>query len=261
MIPYVEIPPLFMIGSFAVQPFGVLVLTGCIVGFFVAYWYAGKLGLYRNEFRHIAPWVLVSGFVFSHLIDMALYFPEELLSRPLSSVSIGTSMSSYGGFFGGGLAAIIYLRKKNLPVLQYVDALVMGLTAGWFFGRLGCSIAHDHPGRPSEFFLAVRFPDVPRHDLGLYEWLFTILLLIIALTIRPWKFRPGTLTGMLCVLYGPVRFMLDFLRVGDRLYFGFTPGQYFSVLLLGIGFWLLLNDTSVAITNKGRNNRVHKTPL
>jgi phosphatidylglycerol:prolipoprotein diacylglycerol transferase len=46
--------------------------------------------------------------------------------------------------------------------------------------------------------------------------------------------------GLTCVLYAPVRFLLDFLRVGDRLYFGFTPGQYFSIALLAVGVVLLV---------------------
>lgn len=238
MIPYVKVPPL-VLGPITIQPFGALVITGCIVGYFIAQWYAGQSGLKFNDFKYLVCWVLAVGFILSHWVDMFLYYPEKSLLRPLSILSVGSSMSSYGGFIGGTLAAIIYLKRKNLPMLPYIDALVMGLTAGWFFGRLGCSIVHDHPGLPSDFFLSVQYPDMPRHDLGLYEWLFTILLLIILFSIRPWRFSAGTLTGIVCLLYAPVRFMLDFLRIGDRLYLGFTPSQYFSVLFFGIGFWLI----------------------
>ena len=179
------------------------------------------------------------GFLSAHVTSMVLYYPGELIDRPLTILTIGSSMSSYGGFFGGAGAAVFYLRKRGLPMLPYSDTLVMGLLSGWFFGRLGCSIVHDHPGIPSEFFLAVRFPGGLRHDLGLYEWLFTIVLLVIAVSVRPWKLRPGMLTGILCVLYAPVRFMLDFLRAEDMLYAGLTPGQYFSVLLFCFGLVLV----------------------
>ncbi|MBI4698214.1 MAG: prolipoprotein diacylglyceryl transferase [Nitrospirae bacterium] len=244
MIPYLEVPPLSL-GPITIQPFGALVITGCFVGYFVSRWYAGQLGLMRNDFTYLVSLVLAAGFILSHLVDMALYYPEELLLHPLSLLSVGSSMSSYGGFIGAAAGAIIYLKRKGRPVLPYSDALVMGLAAGWFFGRMGCSITHDHPGLPSDFFLAVQYPDMPRHDLGLYEWLFTIFLLIFLFSIRAWRLPPGSLTGILCVLYAPVRFMLDFLRVGDRLYLGFTPGQYFSVLFFGIGLWLLTKSVTL----------------
>jgi phosphatidylglycerol:prolipoprotein diacylglycerol transferase len=116
----------------------------------------------------------------------------------------------------------------------------LGLAVGWFFGRLGCSIVHDHPGLPSDFILAVQYPTGPRHDLGFYEWLFTIGLIVLLLMLRRRGLPAGMLTGVVCVLYAPVRFMLDFLRVGDRLYYGFTPGQYLAVVMLIAGVAVLM---------------------
>jgi phosphatidylglycerol:prolipoprotein diacylglycerol transferase len=49
----------------------------------------------------------------------------------------------------------------------------------------------------------------------------------------------GFFVGLLAVLYAPVRFMLDFLRVADVRYFQFTPGQYGAALLLVVGVLIL----------------------
>lgn len=240
MIPYIEIPSLHIWGPFEIEPFGFLVVTGCIVGFLVARWHVGTLGLDQGEVRSLVLiWVLVPAFVLSHLISMVLYFPEALVRQPLSLIYIGRSMSSFGGFFGGALGAVIYLRRKKLPAWEYCDSLVLGLVVGWLFGRLGCTIVHDHPGLPSDFLLAVQFPIGPRHDLGLYEWLFTIFLNFLVFFIRRRRLPPGSIIGIISVLYAPIRFMLDFLRVGDKLYLGLTPGQYFSVLLMVVGIWAL----------------------
>jgi len=57
--------------------------------------------------------------------------------------------------------------------------VALGLAVGWVFGRLGCTTAHDHPGRHTGFLLAVRYPDGPRFDLGLYEFVFTLILTIV----------------------------------------------------------------------------------
>jgi prolipoprotein diacylglyceryltransferase len=43
--------------------------------------------------------------------------------------------------------------------------------------------------------------------------------------------RPdGFFIGLFFALYGPVRFMLDALRSADVRYYGWTPGQYLSLL-------------------------------
>ena len=111
---------------------------------------------------------------------------------------------------------------------------------GWFFGRLGCTIVHDHPGLPSDFILAVEYPSGARHDLGFYEWLFTIALIVLLFVIRRRGYPAGVLTGITCVAYAPVRFMLDFLRVGDERFYGLTPGQYFALVLMVVGGWVLV---------------------
>jgi phosphatidylglycerol:prolipoprotein diacylglycerol transferase len=171
---------------------------------------------------------------------MLLYFPERVRSNPGSLLNLAGSMSSFGGFLGGCLGAIIYLKIKKLPIIEYGEGLLVGLFVGWFFGRLGCTIVHDHPGKRTDFFLAVKFPGGARHDLGFYEWLFTIGLIVILIFIRRAGFPPGTIVGVVCILYGSVRFLLDFLRVGDKLYFGLTPGQYFSFILVAPGIYFLV---------------------
>lgn len=249
MIPYIEIPALQLWGSITVQPFGVLVAMGCIAGAMVARWHAISRGLDTKKFPGLLAWTLVAGFLVSHIVVLLFYYPERLRFS-VELLNVGKGMSSFGGFFGGALGAVIFLRYHRLPVLAYGDALLLGLTVGWLFGRLGCSIAHDHPGLPSDFILAVDYPSGPRHDLGFYEWLFTIGLNIFIFMIRGRGLRAGVLTGLICVLYAPVRFMLDFLRVGDKLYYGLTPGQYFAVALLIAG-------VSVLVT---ANRQPHKGP-
>jgi phosphatidylglycerol:prolipoprotein diacylglycerol transferase len=93
----------------------------------------------------------------------------------------------------------------------------------------------------------VRFPDGPRFDLGLLELLFTLFIsaLFLALDQRP---RPtGFFIALFFALYGPVRFALDVLRIGDTRYFGWTPGQYVSIAAALFGAWL-----SRAISKRAR---------
>ena len=251
MIPYIDIPTLQLWGTVAVHPFGTLVVTGCIVGAVIARWHAKSRGLDVDRFVNLLAWVLLPGFLVSHLAMLLFYHPEHF-RFDMGLLNVGKGMSSFGGFLGGALGAAIYLKRHRLPFLPYSDALSLGLVAGWFFGRLGCTIVHDHPGLPSDFILAVQYPTGARHDLGFYEWLFTIALNILLFAIRRRRYPAGILTGIACVTYAPVRFMLDFLRVGDKLYLGLTPGQYAALVMLVLGGYVLLRVRRQQLDDRAR---------
>jgi phosphatidylglycerol:prolipoprotein diacylglycerol transferase len=243
MLPYAEILPIRLGGLITLQPFGLLVVTGCLVGYAVGRWHAASVGLDQRVFRSFTLWILTPAFLMAHWLSILFYYPELVWRDSLSLLRINMSVSSYGGLFGAALGAVsywtLYGQSHRLALRSYGDAVAMGWTVGWFFGRLGCTLAHDHPGLPSDFVLAVQFPAGTRHDLGLYEWLYTIGLNLLVFSIRGWQLPPGMLLGLVSVCYAPGRFLLDYLRTQDVRYLGLTPGQYGSVVLFLFGIIVL----------------------
>ncbi len=80
--------------------------------------------------------------------------------------------------------------------------------------------------------LPERFWDMGFHDLGLYE--FGFLALVLAPLFAFWGRRPrpeGFFLTAFAVLYLPVRFFLDDLRVSDIRYIGLTPAQWVAALV------------------------------
>jgi phosphatidylglycerol:prolipoprotein diacylglycerol transferase len=141
-----------------------------------------------------------------------------------------------------------FTRRAEVPRLQYADSVALGLSIGWIFGRTGCFTAHDHPGRHTSFFLAVRYPDGPRHDLGLYELLFTIVLAAFLFLYNRKPRPPGRIIGIAALTYAPVRFALDFLRATDvsrpdQRYFGLTPAQWACIATAALAVYLLRRST------------------
>ncbi|MCL1927114.1 MAG: prolipoprotein diacylglyceryl transferase, partial [Syntrophorhabdaceae bacterium] len=171
---------------------------------------------------------------------------------------------------GGILGFWLYFRFKGNGIsfkeqIRYLDVAAYTFPFGWLFGRLGCAMAHDHPGAITSFPLAVSleseaarryirliYEEAGRqaellsgaelsrlgfHDLGWYEFLFTALFLVPVFFLLGRKKRaPGLYIMVFPLLYIPARFLLDFLRVADATYLGLTPGQYaaaaaFAVLL------------------------------
>ncbi len=230
MIPYIEIPPI-KLGPVEVYAFGILVMCAILVANWVASKRAADLGLEVRHLQRAVIWVIIFGFIGAHLADVFFYHPERIAKDPLILIKLNKGLSSFGGFLGGFIGAFIYSRRHRESLASLMDVLTLGFIAGWPFGRMGCFLAHDHPGFTSDFFLAVNYPGGARHDLGLYELFFAILLFFVFERLRSKSFAPGSLILLLGIIYSPVRFMLDFLRLEDIRYLGLTPAQIASVLL------------------------------
>lgn len=242
MFPYVPEPSWRVFGQ-TISAFQVLVFAAVVVGYEIASRRAARLGWDRDVFVSAALWAVVLGFVGSHVFDTLLYEREALKRDPLVLLEVWGTMSSYGGLIGGVLGGILAVRLKRLSwhqVLSFFDIAAFAFSFAWIFGRTGCALAHDHVGIETSSALAVRFPAGPRYDLGLLELFWTIAICAIFLWLDR-KPRPtGFFLAAFLVLYGPVRFALDKLRVGDERYLGWTPGQYASIAAVVAGIVVLV---------------------
>lgn len=243
MIPYldIQIPWLPFIHSF-----GVLVATGIIVGMRLTKKRGRELGLVDEMVDSMITTVLVLGFIIAHIFDIFAYQTMGAAPRWQDILKLNAGFSSFGGFMGAVSGLFIWCKWKKQDVMPYADSLAFGLATGWMFGRLGCFTAHDHPGRHTDFFLAVRYPDGPRHDLGLDEALWAAFMSGWFAWLRR-KRRPlGLYVTLLTLCYAPVRFCFDFLRIDsgpefDPRYYGLTPAQWCCVPVLfaslGLAWW------------------------
>jgi phosphatidylglycerol:prolipoprotein diacylglycerol transferase len=237
-------------GPFPIEMFGVLVMLGVFIGDQIVVRRGAKLGLEPTDVKFLNARILILGFFMAHWVSVIFYFPERVRENPLILLNFLSGLSSFGGFLGAFIAFFYYTRKEKIPALPYADAVALGLAVGWIFGRLGCTTAHDHPGLRTTFFLAVRYPDGPRHDLGLYELLFTIVMTVILFQYAKKPRVPGRVIGLFAVMYAPVRFGLDFLRARDvarpdERYAGLTPAQWACLATIGVGVWLVTRKGEV----------------
>ncbi|MCX4244974.1 prolipoprotein diacylglyceryl transferase [Paraliomyxa miuraensis] len=267
LIPYIPEPELTLtdvpvVGKLQLKTFGPLVVAGLLVGRNRCREYARRKDLDLELFHQYLLWMLIIAFAISHWVSALLYFPHEVAKRPWVMLQIWNGLSSVGGFFGAFVGGVFFLRvycaRRPIgaqPVLVFSDISVFGLLAGWCFGRAACSLVHDHPGRvvAEGTLLAVGpWPDGTwRYDLGLIELMFAIALMLLVYLVLRWdQWPPGRLTGLALTAYAPFRFFLDYLRtdtavrgvlpIPDERYLGLTPAQWFTMLFLAMGLWLLV---------------------
>ena len=234
--------PLPLVGDIAIQPFGVLAVIAIWVGMHFAKLRATQLNLPDQALSDFVTWTTGVGLISAYVLNALMYHPQELLAAladPPKLVARYWGLSSYGGFIGGTVAAVILCRRRGWPLSPFADVWCFGIPFAWFFARMGCFVVHDHPGVQSDFFLAVDNYDgqgVARHDLGFYEvlWAAAVAPYFWLLARRPR--RVGFFVTAVVLAYAPLRFCMDFLRVpdlqgGDSRYLALTPAQYFSALL------------------------------
>jgi len=245
VLPYLEIPALHVTAGLDVQPYGALVVLAIVAGALVCALDASRVGLSTATVLRALWWSVGVGLLSAHAAELLFYHPMLMRKGLATWLHIEAGLSSIGGFFGGFVALWLYARSTRTQLPPLADLVSEGLVVGWCFGRLGCTLVHDHPGRLTDFALAVRFPDGPRHDLGLYELAFTLVVLLpLVLAWRRQRAVPGVLTAVLCVVYGTVRFGLDFLRAtdlpdSDPRYRGLTAAQWGCLAMVVVGLALV----------------------
>jgi phosphatidylglycerol:prolipoprotein diacylglycerol transferase len=238
MIPWFELPSLTL-GPITIQSFGVLSALGILVATALAQLAAKRLGHDPQVILDFSVAGVLSGVVGGHLVHLLFYHPEEL-ADPWRLLRVWEGLSSMGGLLGAVVAAVIWFRVKRIRFADYADAFALGMAPGWGIARVGCFTVHDHPGVRTDFLLAVRFPDGPRHDLGLYEAILLLALGAVLWALHRRGALRGRLLSLLAVTYGAGRFLLDFLRARDVAYadarhFGLTFAQYAGLALVAWG--------------------------
>lgn len=250
-------PKLISIGSFVLPTYGVLVVSGLVVGLYVASRLAVREGLNRDEIYNLGVYIALAGIIGSKL---ALIVQERdfYLQSPSQLFSLET-LQSGGVFYGGLVLAILtgiwYTRRRRLPFLKTADAFAPGIAIGHALGRLGCFSAGCCWGLPTSLPWGVTFTNpysnevvgvplgVPLHPTQLYESFAEFVIFIVLYSQYRKKQFDGQTLGWYLILYPTVRFLVEFLRshVGEAMLFGgaLSDAQATSLFLIGTGAWLL----------------------
>ena len=273
LIPYYEVP-VISLGPLDVHGFGIMVAVGFLVGAQAAMARARRVGLDPDVINRLLGWLIVGTFVGGHIGYGLMYKPDEYFADPIQFLYFWQGLSSFGGFAACVPITIWFFRKEKLPFWPYADSLAYGLAIGWFFGRMGCTLAHDHPGTATETFPLgiwcrpeeghiLEWPEFMRpehgrmapwgpcetdptafaaHDMGFYEAIWSLGMFGLIWVMDRVPRTPGLYVVLMGLIYGPVRFAMDFLRPEwtDARYLGFTPGQYWSVVFFTVCVFLLV---------------------
>jgi phosphatidylglycerol:prolipoprotein diacylglycerol transferase len=157
-------------------------------------------------------------------------------------------MASHGGFLGVILALAYMARKHKISLLALGDLVVVPVAFGLAFGRFGNFINQELYGTVTTLPWGIAIPGVEglHHPTQLYavgKDLFIALVCFLHLRLPS---RPhGQTVGIFLVLYGVLRFLIEFLRVPTHSTivlgaFILTRGQGYSVPIVVAGIGVLM---------------------
>lgn len=251
MIPYVYIP-IINLGPITIQVWGLMVSLGILTSLLIAKNILARRGIQDDNLVSLAVWIILAAFLGARLAHALFYEPRTFTADPLEFFRVWHGgFSSFGGFVGGAIAGILYIRKNKLPQLAYVDAILVALPWGWAIGRVGCFLIHDHPGTLTGGILGVRYPGGARFDLGFIEILNGLSAGLVILIARRFFKKDAVAPAFGVVWYAVARFFTEFLRASDvpasdARYLGLTPAQYGSAVLAALAVYFIIKHTRKA---------------
>jgi phosphatidylglycerol---prolipoprotein diacylglyceryl transferase len=232
--------------------YGFLVALAFLVALWIATHLARSAGLNGDAVLNLGTYCALSAMAGAKLMLLIVDAPHYA-ANPSEIFSFAT-LQAGGVFYGGLLAALAvagwYMRKTKLPLLKTADVFAPAIALGHGIGRLGCFSAGCCWGVKSSVPWAVTFTNpvandlvgvplgVPLHPTQLYEAFSEFVIF----GILYWRVRkahsPGGIISLYLLLYGAVRFTVEFFRYHEQgnLWGGpFDTSQWISVGLISAG--------------------------
>jgi phosphatidylglycerol:prolipoprotein diacylglycerol transferase len=250
-------PILFSIGGFEITSFGVLVAAAALVGVSMFRRELAWSGLPDNAVDGAIIGVL-AGLAGAKLLWVAEHRGEDAFTSLLFSRG---GLSWFGGFVGGVGAALVYFLVKGYPVVRTVAAATPALAAGHAIGRIGCFLVGDDYGRPTTLPWGVAFPQgLPPtlarvHPTQLYEALILVVLCLLLIRWRRGGASDRTVLGRYLAIGGAARFLIEFIRVNERVIAGLTVAHIAALLMMLAGLALMATAPRRAHVNAPARRR------
>ena len=162
--------------------------------------------------------------------------PQLLFASPAAMLFDRSGFAWFGGLLAGILALMWQGRVYKVGPVGMLDLSAPAAAVGYAMGRLGCLTSGDGDyGIATNLPWGMSFPNglVPTtervHPTPIYELIAGLLIGWILWRRGASKKPVGQLTGEYLILTGIARFLVEFIRINPRIYWGMSNAQVASM--------------------------------
>jgi phosphatidylglycerol---prolipoprotein diacylglyceryl transferase len=238
--------PFIHIGHFTIGTFGLCLWLASVCACWTLYLNFRRYGVDADAVG-VAAYTTVGGVVGAKLWHV-LEDPSLLMHQPLLVLFDRAGFAWFGGLLAGIAVLVWQGRQAKIGGLGMLDLASPAVSVGYGVGRIGCLVSGDGDyGIPTHLPWGMSFPNglVPTtqrvHPTPIYE-------LVVALLIAGYLWRRGAkppfpvgqITGEYLALSGVARFLVEFIRINPRIYWGMTNAQVASLGTIVAGILLIV---------------------
>lgn len=262
-------PVIFSAGTFQIKYYGVMYIVAFSLTYVLLSFRIKKHEFeiekenLENFFFTVIIWVLIGGRLGYVLFYNFMYFVKSPLEIFLPFSFHGgfrftgiAGMSYHGAVIAAFIGTWLFCRKNKIDLWGFTDFVMPAVPLGYTFGRLGNFINGELYGRETMSWIGMHFPLAGsgslRHPSQLYEAFFEgIFIFIILWILRNKNFVKGFFFSAYLILYGLVRFMIEYFREPDEqlgfVLLNLSMGQVLCVIMILSGlFIMILNKKKAA---------------
>ena len=247
-------PVAIEIFSLEIRWYSLSYIIGIILGWYLAKKFFINENI-RNKFDDYITYLIIGLIVGGRLGYVIFYNFDYYLNNSIDVLKIWQGgMSFHGGVIGIIIASIIFAKKYEDNIFNYLDVVAIVSPIGIFFGRIANFINSELYGHETTMPWGVKFIQIDnlyRHPSQIYEAILEGIVLFILLIFfwKKEKFKTqGKLSAFFLIYYSTFRFIVEYFREPDNQlgYFilNLTMGQIISLVffIAGITLYYFIND-------------------
>jgi len=233
-------PILFSIGSFTIYSYGVMLALAVLVCTYLLSRDAKRYNISQDTAYDLVFWCILWGIIAARIFYIFIAWPYYM-NNPLEMFMLQKGgLAWQGGFLGGVLAGIWFVRRKKLSLKPVMDLAAPYIALGQSIGRIGCFLNGCCYGKPVAWGIYYPVHNARLYPTQLFEMAGLFIIFLILKVAQKKPHQAGFIFVFYLWLAAIERFIVEFYRADhDLLWLGLSLSQFIALGVFAAGLILM----------------------